>query len=657
MFDANPQYYGLDPQDAGAQPGGQPGDPSTDPNLSGPVMGSPAQGLPALLSLIAHLTGKQPNTLSPAMSALSNIGNAPAPLVPRSAPPLMHDPGMSGSPSLSPLSPPSQPSAASQPSGQPSAPSGPAPLTMPQMPHHNDTLLKIFSALSALSGGPGGRMGAAYQQERNAGDTQKYNQQVQAYQQQQRDTQQNFENQGSQAQGGSMFVQRLAKLDAASQEQTVRGMTPAMMAAYGYTPGQVQQQFFDAQGKFVPVSEDDSKSAPALARAQASARNTLYRLSTGGQQSYHDSFSSTPDDWVSQTGLPYAGFSPSATARDTNAAGTLAERINNDQVTGTAKISNAQNNSLKSLTAQTLPMQTATYQSYASNPQGFQDKYGVPYTGYKPGMTQSNATALLGVNNRETDAQRSNGTKISLDKLNIAARSQIDSNDNQTKMALGQLRNQLGLSQINSRVELFNQRYGAGSGNQMEKQYQSWIKEDMSVQKRMSVLSAPGVDPITRSPTLSQRDQGRIDENGNIVASPAPTAAYNEYMQLQQYHQMLQQKMSDAVPPASAMFGGGGPMRPAPVAVNGNTVLPNGSPNRGPAAPPLPFIGPDRTNGSGYSTTYAPKAQAPKSGPLGFSVGGKLQFMVPQTRDQFLKLTPGQRLQYAHYINQQHAAK
>ena len=533
--------------------------------------------------------------------------------------------------------------------GQPAASASPnAPLTMPTMPKRNNTIAQIFGALSALSGGAGGRIVSAGLAQQKAADTDRYNQQVQAYQQQQHDQQQQNQNnqQVNENQGG--FVANLAKLDPATQQQIVSSMTPQVMAANGYTPATLRAQFYDKSGAFVPVSAADKPDNPVmLARAQTAARTSLQHLTTAGQQAYHDSFKDNPDDWVQQTGLHYEGFTPSETARDQTAGGTLAEKINNDAAVSGAKLSDAQNNSLKTLTAGTLPVQTAVYQSYAHDPAGFEAKYGVPYAGYKPGMTQANATALLATNNREADAQRTDETKVSLAKLNIAARAQIDHANNVVAMRGQDLRTQLGQHQINSRVQMFNQRYGQGNGNAAEKQYQGLLKTDMQIQKRMTVLGTPGKDTITDQPTLSLRDQGRIDANGNAVANPVATPAYEEYMQLVQYDQQLQQQMKAMTTPVSpalsaspglsalsAQLGGvpltgAGPLAPAPVTLDGHTRLPPGSPVPAPRVSPLPTFPAYTSHGSGLAALSRITNPQPQSAPQRVQPMPKMQPMPP----------------------------
>ena len=604
-LDPDTQYYQMGDGNAGAQPSAAPSptgvenptgiNPLLDLQSAG-AQAAPAggQNLAALFQLIGQLT------------APKDKAKEPAPLVPMkpTANPQMIptvDPGMSAGPQgmsagpqgmTSPQGmvpgypmapPPGQSPDRMMPgaNGQPPAPSNPQspnnggapPLSMPQMPHHNNSWLQALGALSALAGGPGGHIASAVMANQKQGDTDRYNQQVQAYQQQQHDTQTTFENTNQTAAAGANLTEGLSRLDPASQEARVRGLmgSPGILAAYGYTPDSAKAQFFDNTGAFVPVTAADKPvNEASVARAQTQARNSMSHMTLDGQQSYHDGFASDHDAWQQQTGLPYEGFVPSATAKDAN-----------DTANTSIKLSASQNNQLKTLTGLTLPAQTTMKLLYKNDPAAFARKYGVPLEGWEPGMTQANATAAASAANRETDALRTDATHLKIARLNTATKIGIDNENNRVAMRGQDIRAEMDGKQINARVAMFNQRYGEGNGGKSEKQYQSLLKDQMTIQKRMTVLSTPQKDAFG-DPALSLRDQGRVDANGNHIENAEPTAAYNEYMYLAKQEQYTQQQMDQMLPATTqapaAPVAPLAPLAPMPVGVRGNQARTLGMP-------------------------------------------------------------------------------
>ncbi len=633
-LDADPQYYALSGDDTGAQPldeGDQPGlspaiaalaqqlnvpyaqaaqlaatgAPGAGPDQAAPAAGGP-QGMDALRALLTPQSppqaggpGAGPLGVNPALdpNAAAQAGmqgqgpmglnapaappsGAPAPMVPGQAQggPLPNQAQAATDPAIPPqASPLAALRALATPQSAPQANNNPNPV--PALPKHDNRVIQALGVLSAIMGGPGAKIAGQYIQGQKQNDLEN-----QARQQQQ--GQQQFQNQTAQAEAGTAFVQNLAKLDDATQENIVRNLSPAQMMAAGFTPAQVKAEFFDPSGKFIPVTEADKPQTAGqqaqMLRAQAYSRDRLSGLSQAGQQALHDSMKATPDQWQQEYGLPYEGFTPLQTVRSAQGDARLGQgqqRLDQGQAGLDLKTTAQQDQRWKLFLSMSPAMQAAERTAYASHPADAEAKYGRPYSAIVPGQTDANLIAQTGVDNRETDAKRTDGTRLTIAHLDTDTRLAIDAANNALAKRGQDLRDQLGQDQIKQRASLFSQRYGQGSAGTAEKQYQQIVKERLSIAKRLTQLATPIRDPDTGALGPSLRDQGRIDANpgdtvndpddptghrfipnpnfGKPLPNPPATPAWLESQKLQQFDQQYQQQQY------ALKFPQGGPATPA----------------------------------------------------------------------------------------------
>ena len=515
---------------------------------------------------------------------------APAPMVPPAQgtpnPALMPNPAQApmpqptyadttAAPSLSALPPAlqaiMQQKASQQKAGQPAAPGA--------LPKHDNRIVQALGVLSALMGGPGAKIAGQYLQTQRQND-------IEAQARAQQQTQQQFTNQTAQAEAGTAFVQNLAKLDDATQENVVRNLSPAQMMAAGFTPAQVKAEFFDGMGKFLPVTEADKPQTAGqqaqMLRAQAYSRDRLSGLTAAGQQALHDSMKATPDEFQKEYGLPYEGFTPLQTVRSVQGDARLGQgqqKLDQGDAALDLKTTAQQDQRWKLFLSMSPAMQAAERTAYASHPADAEAKYGRPYSAIVPGQTDANLIAQTGVDNRETDAKRTDGTRLTIAHLDTDTRLAIDAANNALAKRGQDLRDQLGQDQIKQRASLFQQRYGQGSAGTAEKQYQQIVKERLSIAKRLTQLATPIRDPDTGALGPSLRDQGRIDANpgdtvndpddptghrfipnpnfGKPLPNPPATPAWLESQKLQQFDQQYQQQQY------ALKFPQGGPATPA----------------------------------------------------------------------------------------------
>ncbi len=474
--------------------------------------------------------------------------------------------------------------------------------------HKNQNWIKVLAALSALNGGPGGKVAGAFFNAQQQADDRDYNQQMQRYQQQtqqaqqQQQTQQRtFENNQQTAQSGEAFLKQLAGLDSTTQEQQVKALTPDQMQAYGYTPDSLKAQFYDDKGNFVPVGSEESASARAAnLKAQSDALTRLYSLTPQAQQALHDGMDA--DTWNGRYPIDYKSFVPGQLQKEATAESLATSKE-------AASLSDEQYRALTGWQRMNPQMQAVALQNLTPD-QKYQ-MYGI--RNLTPGLSEPDTIALLRANNAETDAQRKDAT--------TRAGQTLVHGDRRLQLDLEQrgqnLRQQQSAAALKQRQGDMFLRYGPqGKGNALQ-QFDALMKQREAIQKRMTFLATPGKPDSYGDPVLPPRDQGRLDgrpiindpngqpnDKGIVPQIPnpdylkplpnaQPSAAYTEYQWLMQQDKALNDQqfaLQHGVPARPASPAGVPLLPPLPpsgsAAPAGTVVTPAGN---GPL-PPAPVI-------------------------------------------------------------------
>lgn len=435
-----------------------------------------------------------------------------------------------GNPST--YSPPNMPGPAGGPP-QPAPAPAPGPPVVPKLDPANKWI-GLLAALATLGGAhTAGTSAADAMQANRENQLQTYDAKEQAYranqQQQAQQTAQQQDTQDRTIGAQSELMTRLEGMDPATQEQYIRAMDPSTAAAFGFTPETLQQTFFGADGKFVPVQAAVKPTNPVeMEKARTAAFKQFTDLSPEAQQHYHDT--TDPETFQEQLGIPWDDFQPMQTEKDTEATA-------NDVYSNALK--QAQIDFTKAR-ASGVPQQIAIAKQRLVQAQQLAD--------------QRNATEIRGQN-----------------LTHEAAEQRIGISDEGLK-----LRQEMEPAQLVLRQKIFSVNYGPEGVKGAAEQYNNILKQRATIDKRLTELEQPTVSPS--------------DSSGERTGPPlmnGPGAA--EYNRLMLMDKSLNEQQYALLHPAAARQI---PAPIVPTAT-GYAAATNGfgQPQPGvsvPAAPPLP---------------------------------------------------------------------
>lgn len=530
---------------------------------------------------------------------------------------------------------------------------------------------KVLAGLSTAAGGPGAQIAHAYLNAGGAKDQAQYQQQFHDWQQRQATAQQDLGNAHAAAQVQGALVDRLSGLDPDSQQQYVGALAanPDGLQAYGYTPETLHAQFYDAQGQFQPVGTvADAKDASTQSRAQTQARTQLFGLAPDAQQNLHDSYLGHADEWETAFGIPYDQFKPGQTQKDVTAGKNADTRAEQAQALAGSRLSTAQTNFLRA-TLRLNPQQQALMHS-GMDPTEWEQKTGIPYAAFQPGMTERDTISLMGLRQRAILADQSNATR----RFGITTAS-ADRRAGQAVTERGQdlahNDRQAGLQQSQARFQsqmAYKRSLAAGGDGVSGLKLQQVIQDRETARKELQRLRAEGqalstnykmapdvkqsqMDDIAAQTKQAQDDYNSMDTLYQAAMkkfTPAPSVAPNPSIGRGQPPKAPNTRTGkNAYAPAAGL----GSLPPFPVGVPGNSpFLLTGAGGIGTQS--AKQVAQIRALGGSVSTA-APRQPAggvPRVTLNGTYGKSKVEFHGPISKQEFDSLTPTKKLMYLGYL-------